>query len=304
MEKKIVLVTGATSGIGRHAAVFLAGRGHTVLATGRNVEALAELQREAADLPLSTLRMDVTDAASIAEAVREVDRRTDSHGVDVLVSNAARGMGGALTDVDDEHLRAVFETNVFGTMAVIRAFVPAMQERGSGRLINISSMGGRITFPFLGAYHGTKYALEGMSDALRRELAMFGIDVVLIEPGYVRSKLLDKTMETMHDASKDGSPYRHAYARADKLAERTRRIAAGPAKVSRAIAKAIDARRPQARYVVTRNARAFLTAFKILPTRWVDALLKRMYGLRPGDREDPEPASSGRHSPAHRTDAP
>ena len=292
MQPKTVLVTGATSGNGRHAALFLAERGHTVVATGRNVEALEALAREAQDLPLSTLRMDVTDAKSIAEAVAEVGRRTDGRGLDVLVSNAARGMGGALAELEDEQLRAVFETNVFGTMAVIRAFLPAMQDRGSGRLINISSMGGRITFPLIGAYNGTKYALEAMSDALRRELAMFGIDVVLIEPGYVRSGLLDKTLATMRDASKDGSRYVRNYARADKLADRTRKIAAGPHKVSRAIARAIEARRPAARYVVTRNAHAFLWAFKILPTRWVDAFLKRTYRLRPADREDSERAPS------------
>src|SRR5688572_2228340 len=155
-----ILVTGSTSGIGKHAALHLARRGHTVIATGRNEGALAKLAGEAPGLSLSTVRLDVTDARSIAEAAKEVDRLTGGRGVDVLVNNAGYGLAAPVVELRDEDVRAQFETNVFGLIAVTRAFVPAMIARKRGRVINIGSIGGRITFPMFGAYHATKYAVE------------------------------------------------------------------------------------------------------------------------------------------------
>jgi NADP-dependent 3-hydroxy acid dehydrogenase YdfG len=149
---KTILITGATAGIGKHVALHLARKGYRVFASGRNAAALERLASEAAGTALETLRLDVTDAASIEAAREEIDRRTDGHGVDVLVNNAGYGLAGALEELADADIRAQFDTNVFGLVAVTRAFLPAMRRRGSGRVLNVSSVGGRITFPLFGAY--------------------------------------------------------------------------------------------------------------------------------------------------------
>ncbi|HLL22107.1 MAG TPA: SDR family oxidoreductase [Kofleriaceae bacterium] len=184
---KIVLITGATAGIGRTTALFLARQGHHVIATGRKTAALDALAREAGTGRLDTLVLDVTTPASIADAVTAVDALTSGAGIDVLVNNAGFGVLGPTSEISDSELRRQYETNVFGLMNVTRAFLPAMRARRSGRIINVSSVGGRITLPYFGAYNSTKYALESLSDALRYELRPFGIDVSLIEPGVIRT---------------------------------------------------------------------------------------------------------------------
>ena len=156
---KIVLITGATAGIGRMSALHLARLGHHVIASGRKVAELAKLKDEAAGLKLDTLVLDVTSAASIASAVEEVSRLTGGHGLDVLVNNAGFGILGPTSEIDDGEMRRQFETNVFGLMSVTRAFLPRMQQRRSGRIINISSVGGRVTLPYFGVYNATKYAV-------------------------------------------------------------------------------------------------------------------------------------------------
>jgi len=288
-DTQIVLITGATSGLGRHAAQHLAGLGHRVIATGRRPDALEQLEADAAGTGLETLRLDVTDPESIREAVLEVDGRTDGHGVEVLVNNAGYGQMGPLELVGDDELRRQFETNVFGLMSVTRAFVPAMRERGRGRVLNVSSMGGRITFPFGGAYHATKYAVEALSDALRKELSLFGIDVVLIEPGAIKTEFAGRAMGSLHGLGSPGSPYAPVLERADEIREQADGISAGPEVVSRAIEKAIRARRPRARYMVPFSARLAVAFFaRMIPTRWADALMLRMLGVRRRDFR-PEP---------------
>jgi short-subunit dehydrogenase len=139
------------------------------------------------------LTLDVTSATSLAVATLE--RRTKGYGIDVLVNNAGYGLVGPLETIDDADLRAQFDTNVFGLMAVTRAFLPAMRDRRAGRIINVSSVGGRMTFPLMGAYHASKYALEALSDALRLELLPMGVHVSLIEPGPIRTEFNDRAME-------------------------------------------------------------------------------------------------------------
>src|SRR5687768_1474346 len=153
-QTKTILITGATSGIGRDAALYLARRGYRVFATGRREDVLAQLRRDADGLPLETIVLDVTDATSIAAAKRTVDTKTNGRGIDVLVNNAGYGTAAPTEMLTDEDLRAMFETNVFGLMAVTRAFLPQMRDRGEGRIINVSSIGGRFTFPFFGGYNG------------------------------------------------------------------------------------------------------------------------------------------------------
>jgi short-subunit dehydrogenase len=274
-----VLITGATSGIGRHAALHLARRGLRVFASGRKPAALAALAKEAAGTGLETVTLDVTDPASIAAARADIDARTDGRGVDVLVNNAGYGIAAPTVDITDEDLRAQYETNVFGLMAVTRAFAPQMRERGAGKIINVSSIGGKITFPFFGAYNSTKYAVESLSDALRIELAPFGVRVVLIEPGVIRTGFADTSMELLSPYRTPDSPYAAAMDRADEIRAMSDRQAVGPEVISRAIERAIRARRPRARYMAPLRGKLTVWMLRALPTRLVDHLMGRLTGL-------------------------
>ena len=275
-----VLITGATAGIGRTTALELARLGYHVIATGRRV---AELDRLRAEAPegsrLDTTTLDVTSADSIAAAVATVDRLTGGHGLDVLVNNAGFGVIGPLSEISDAELRRQYDTNVFGLMAVTRAFVPAMRDRGKGRIINVSSMGGKMTIPFMGAYNSTKYALESLSDALRYELRPFGVDVVLIEPGVIRTSFADTSMATV--GQYEQSIYGPAIARAYKLRARMESTAVGPEVVARAIHKAIRRRRPAARYVAPWFGNVVLGLLAVTPTRVQDYAFRRFGFLTP-----------------------
>jgi short-subunit dehydrogenase len=273
-NRRTVLITGSTRGIGRHLAIDLARAGHRVIATGRDEAALAALKAEAA---LETVMLDVADQETIESAKEAVRELTGGRGVDVLINNAGYGQAGPLLELDDTTLRKQFEVNVFGLMAVTRAFVPEMVERKSGVVINVSSTGGRFTFPFFGAYHASKYALEAMSDALRMELAPFGVRVVVIEPGPIHSSFADRSIASLPPPS---SRYRSAYARADALKSFADRFAVGPEHVARAVKSAISSRWTRARYVVP--ALRFEILFFVrtfLPTCLIDAFFKRSAGL-------------------------
>lgn len=274
-----ILVTGATAGIGRAAALSFAREGHHVIATGRNESALASLREEARGARLDVVRLDVTSDASVADAVREVARLTDGAGVDVLINNAGYGLPGPTLDVGDDALRAQFETNVFGVMRVTRAFVRPMMSRGFGRVINVSSIGGRITFPMFGVYHASKYAVEALSDALRMELRPFGVEVVLIEPGPIKSDFAKRSLGEIAQVQNDASPWSQVYARADAIAADTDRMAGEPEDVIRAMRRAIRAKRPSARYVMTFAPRMMLFFMRLLPTRVLDAIMMRFVGL-------------------------
>lgn len=278
-QKRIVLITGATAGIGRHAALYLAARGFRVIATGRNSEALAALAAEA-DGDITPLRLDVTNQESIDGAVEVVDRITAGHGIDVLVNNAGYGDIAPMEMTTDKDLRAVFETNVFGLMAVTRAFLPRMRERGAGRIVNVSSLGGLFTLPLFGAYNATKHAVESMSDALRIELRPFGVEVCLIEPGPIRTKFSTTSLQSV-GRYQEGSPYAAVLDRFAELTRRTDRMAPGPIATSRAIYKAAASRWPRPRYKLTLSSRLTVAFMRAIPTRWSDALLRRILHITP-----------------------
>ena len=277
MKQQIILVTGATAGIGRHAALTLAKQGPRVFATGRRANALASLEREAEGLALETLTLDVTSPESIEAARRAIDERTNGYGVDVLVNNAGYGAMGPVEEVSLEGMRAQYDTNVFGLIEVTKAFLPAMRARRAGKIINVSSMGGRITFPMMGVYNSTKYAVESLSDALRVELRPFGVSVVLIEPGAIKTEFADVAFATIPDSS--GSPYAAAMQNADELRKKFESTYVGPEYVSRAISKAVSAARPSARYVTPISAMFAIALLKWLPTSWSDAILGMAAGL-------------------------
>lgn len=280
-KNQIILITGATSGIGRYAALYLARRGHRVIASGRRAEALAALATEARDegLALDTLRIDVTDAASIDEARHQVLALTAGHGVDALINNAGYGHAGPMAEVSDADLRAQYETNVFGLMAVTRAFLPEMRARGAGRIVNVSSVGGKLTLPFFGAYNSTKYAVESMSDALRLELAPFGVRVTLIEPGIIRTNFANRSLDIVDRYDEESSAYGPALAVFHKATRASDRFAVSPRSVARAMARAVERRRPAARYIAPFRSVLILRLYQILPTRAGDWMFRRMAGL-------------------------
>jgi len=261
---KIVLITGATAGIGRTTALHLAKQGHHVIATGRKVAELASLKSEAGTARLDTLVLDVTSASSIASAVSAVSALTGGAGLDVLVNNAGFGVLGPTSEISDSEMRRQFETNVFGLMNVTRAFLPRMRERRAGRIINVSSVGGRMTLPYFGVYNSTKYALESLSDALRYELRPFGIDVSLIEPGVIRTNFEATAVSNL--SSLNQTPYSGALGKYEQMSKMADRFASNPIVIAKAIARAVNARRPAARYVAPWSTNFVLFFKAIAPT--------------------------------------
>jgi short-subunit dehydrogenase len=278
---KIVLITGATAGIGRITALHLARQGHHVIATGRKP---AELDKVAAEATggagkLDTLLLDVSSQASIDAAVTAVDQLTDGHGLDVLVNNAGFGVLGPSAEISDAEMRRQYETNVFGLMNVTRAFLPRMLDRRAGRIINVSSVGGRITLPYFGVYNSTKYAVESLSDALRYELRPFGIDVALIEPGIIRTTFEATALAGLTELR--GGRYAAAIGRYEQMSRTADRFASDPIVIAKAIARAVRARRASARYVAPRSTNMVLWFRALAPTALWDWTMRKVGYLSP-----------------------
>ena len=278
---KIVLITGATAGIGRMTALHLARLGHRVIATGRKPAELAKLKAEAtAELAvlgkgsLDTLLLDVTSLASIQTAVQEVDQLTAGRGIDVLVNNAGFGVLGPTSEISDSEMRRQYETNVFGLMNVTRAFLPRMLQRRNGRVINVSSVGGRITLPYFGVYNSTKYAVESLSDAMRYELRPFGIDVAMIEPGVIRTNF-ESTAVANLGALAD-TPFKVAVGKYEQMSKMADRFASNPIVIAKAIARAVNARRPAARYVAPFSTNFVVLFARLFPTRVWDWAMRKV----------------------------
>jgi short-subunit dehydrogenase len=274
-NSKTVFITGATAGIGRTTALLLARLGHHVIASGRRQTELATLAAEARGLAgkLDVVALDVTEPASIAAAVDAVAKLTGERGLDVLINNAGFGVLGPTSEISDAEMRRQFDTNVFGLMNVTRAFLPGMRARRAGRIINISSMGGRITLPYFGVYNATKYAVESLSDALRYELRPFGIDVALIEPGVIRTNFEATAVSGLGGFR--ATPYARALANYERMSRSADRFASEPIVVARAIARAVTARRPAARYVAPRVTSVALWLSALLPTSVWDWAMRR-----------------------------
>jgi NAD(P)-dependent dehydrogenase (short-subunit alcohol dehydrogenase family) len=276
-----ILITGATSGIGRDAALRLQRAGHLVLAGGRRPEALAELVRAAAagrGGRLEPLPLDVTDQASVEAARAQVQRLTGGAGLDVLVNNAGFALPGPLETLAESDLRRLFDTNVFGLLAVTRAFLPGMRERGGGRVVNVGSIMGRVTMPLLGAYNASKHAVVALTEALRMELAPFGITVVLVEPGAVRTRFAERALEGLGPYQDPASPYAAALGGTEAAWARVYRFSPGPGSAGRAIVRAATSARPARRYVVPARNRLLLAGLAALPTAAADATKRRIMG--------------------------
>lgn len=275
----VALVTGCSSGIGRATAQRLAARGLTVYATARNVGSLADL----ATIGCHTLALDVTDDTSMRAAVRAIE---EAHGgVEILVNNAGYGEYGTIEEADLARVRAQFDTNVFGLARLAQMVLPAMRQRGHGRIVNVGSMGGRLVFPVGGYYHASKYAVEAITDALRFEVGRFGVAVTLVEPGLIRTGFGATASRTLAASTTPTGPYAPLTAAAQRSMERgyaSRMLSASPDAVAAVIERAATARRPRHRYVVTPAARLLIHTRRLLGSRVWDAYLRTEFRPSPG----------------------
>jgi NAD(P)-dependent dehydrogenase (short-subunit alcohol dehydrogenase family) len=257
--KKAALITGCSSGIGAATARRLHERGWKVYATARKVESLAPLQAAGCE----TLALDVDDEASMQAAVAAVEAREGAVGV--LVNNAGYSQSGALETLPLSKVRAQFETNVFGLLRMCQLVLPKMRERGWGKIVNVSSMGGKLTFPGGGAYHATKHAVEALSDALRFEVKAFGVDVVVIQPGLIRTGFADAVAKNMSDPVSGKDPYAEFNAAVKRSTEEVyvkgplAKLGGGPEHVATVIERAITVSKPKPRYRVTPSASLLMT---------------------------------------------
>ena len=274
-----VLITGCSSGIGHETASRLAAKGWTVYATARRPERIADL----ADRGCRTLALDVTDEASMRDAVAAVE---GEHGaVGALVNNAGYSQSGALETLPMERIRAQFETNVFGLVRMCQLVLPAMRRAGRGTIVNISSMGGKLTFPGGGAYHATKHAVEALSDALRWEVRGFGVRVVVIEPGLITTRFGETAAGFLSEAAAPDTaddPYASFNAAVGSATVGVyegpmARLGGGPEAVAKVIERAISSANPRSRYKVTASARLALAQRRLLPDRAWDAVLRSQF---------------------------
>jgi NAD(P)-dependent dehydrogenase (short-subunit alcohol dehydrogenase family) len=275
---RAALVTGCSSGIGKATALRLLEKGYPVWATARKKESLADL----AEKGCRTLSLDVTDERSMVEAVRAVE--AEAGAVGVLVNNAGYSQSGAVESVPLAKVRAQFETNVFGLVRLTQLVLPRMRAQRWGRIVNLSSMGGRLVFPGGGYYHATKYAVEAISDALRFEVRGFGIAVVLVEPGLIKTRFGEAAVAAM-DAPGGGADdayaaFNQAVATATKESYEKgplSKLAGTPEDVARVIEKAVSKASPRARYTVAASAKLLLGQRALLSDRAWDRFLRTTF---------------------------
>ncbi len=277
MTGKVVLITGCSTGIGHATATRLSRAGYTVYATARKPQTLQDLVKEGC----RTLALDVTDEDSMAAAVSTVEREEGA--VDALVNNAGYSQSGALETLPLESIRRQFETNVFGLVRMSQLVLPGMRAAGGGRIVNIGSMGGKLTFPGGGVYHATKYAVEALSDALRFEVQGFGVRVVLIEPGLITTEFASTAQASIDTVDETGP-----YARFNKVVGSATesvytgpmaKLGGGPDTVAKAIERAIRVKRPRARYTVTASAKLAIAQRRLTPDKMWDLAMRSTFPI-------------------------
>lgn len=270
---KTALITGASSGIGTAAALRLLSEGFSVYGAARRVDRLDAIAAQG----VRPLAMDVTDDASMQAGMERI--LADTGRIDVLVNNAGYGSYGAIEDVSQAEARRQFDVNVFGAMRLTQLVLPQMRQQRAGTIINISSAGGRVYGPFGGWYHGTKFALEALSDCLRLETRPFGINVVVVEPGAIATEFLDIAVDGLAATSGSGAYGDQVRGMVDsftdpKLIQRM----SSPEVIASVIAKAATATRPKTRYVAGYGARPLITLRRWLPDRAFDSVVTRVAG--------------------------
>ena len=268
-QKKVILITGASSGIGYNAALILAEQGHRVYGAARRVELLEQLR----EYGVTPVRMDVTDDASMVDGVNAI---IDAEGrIDVLINNAGYGYMGAIENVTIAEAKRQLEVNVFGLARLTQLVLPHMRAQKSGRIINTSSVAGKAVIPFGGWYNVSKYSLEALSDALRIEVKPFGIKVCLIEPGGIKTDWGIIAADNLSVSSKD-TAYEDAGLKMARLLKigYTSNFLSNPIRVAKAIARAANSRCPKVRYRLGAGSGLIVILHALLPARWWDALMR------------------------------
>jgi NAD(P)-dependent dehydrogenase (short-subunit alcohol dehydrogenase family) len=278
MNERTVVVTGASTGIGEATALHLASRGFRVFA-GVRKDADAERLRTAAPEGVEPLRLDVTDESSIAAAASQVAEEVGPAGLAGLVNNAGIAVSGPLEFMPLDELRRQLDVNVVGQVAVTQAFLPQLRA-GRGRIVNIGSIGGRIALPLVGPYAASKFAMEGITDSLRREVRQFGIEVSIVEPGGVATPIWDKGGAAASDIMRDMAPeagelYGDMIATIRSQAAKIGESGLPPIEIAKVIEHALTARRPKTRYLVGRDARMRVAVKRLVGDRRFDALIAR-----------------------------
>lgn len=268
MEKKVILLTGASSGIGYQTAEMLARQGHVVYGAARRVEKMDALKASG----VKPLKLDVTDKASVEEAVRTVISAEQR--IDVLINNAGYGSYGAIEDVTLDEARKQFDVNLSGVAMLTKEVLPHMRRQQGGTIINVASIGGRLTTYFGAWYHATKYALEAFSDALRMETRPFGIHVTIIEPGGIKTPWGFIAADHLKESAKGGAYEEQATKTADGMRRQySGSMLSDPEVISKSIAKAVKARRPRTRYTIGFMAKPLVWLHALLPARTFDWIM-------------------------------
>ena len=273
MPSKAVLITGCSSGIGHATAELLAGEGWTVYATARRPESIADLAQKGC----KTLALDVTDESSMTSAVQAV--LDAERAIGVLVNNAGYSQSGAVESVPVEQVRRQFETNVFGLLRMCQLVLPGMREQQWGRIVNLSSMGGRLTFPGGGIYHATKYAVEAISDAMRFEVRGFGVEVIVIEPGLIVTNFGETAAGSVGSGEGPYAEFNRVVAEKTEQAYHgpLAKLGAGPEAVAKSIAAALATDHPKPRYPVTASAHLLINQRRLMPDRLWDRAMRTQF---------------------------
>lgn len=271
----VALITGCSSGIGRATAKLLAERGWRVFATARRLETINDLAND----HITPLRLDVIDEESMTSAVEQV--LTQAGRMDALINNAGYAQAGALEEVSVDEVRRQFETNTFGALRMAQLVLPAMRAQGTGRIVNVSTMGGRLVIPFIGLYNASKFALEAMSDALRMETRPFGVRVILIEPGGVRTNFsAAANQNAQQHIANTNSPYYRFLVPFTRFIGQIEGMSSTPERIAVVILRVLTTRNPRARYIATPDARVMLALMLRMSDGMRDAMWSRMLGLR------------------------
>lgn len=269
MKNKSVLVTGGSSGMGKDFAKCLAEKGYKVYAAARRIEQMEDLR----SLGVTPIKMDITNEQEIQACINRIN--LEAGGVDILINNAGFGMFGAMEDTPIENARYQFDVNVFGLARLTQLVLPYMRAREEGKIINITSIGGKIYTPLGSWYHATKHALEGWSDCLRLELNPFGIDVVIIEPGAIATEFNHVMSENLNQHSAIG-PYSELSRKLDKIQNESKNVASKPEVITQVVIKAVESAKPKTRYAAGAYAKLLLFIRKWFSDRTFDKAIMSM----------------------------
>jgi NAD(P)-dependent dehydrogenase (short-subunit alcohol dehydrogenase family) len=278
-ERKVALVTGSSTGIGFEISLALARNGFYTYGTMRNIQdsnRIMDISKKE-QLPLEVLHLDVNDDKSILDTINKINEKNQR--IDVLVNNAGYALAGPLEGTSMDEIKAQFETNFFGAIKVMQSVIPIMRNQKSGRIVNITSMGGRVAVPLDPIYHGTKFALEGVSECIRYELGSFGIKIILIEPGAVGSNFW-KNLKMTSVSQSPNSPYRQIIADISKVFSKMTENVIHPSEVAKVVVDAVTSEDPEFRYVVGKDANMILDAKKNMSEIEYENFIKEQFNLK------------------------